>query len=677
MKNVYQIREVSTLLFNERVLQEAEDSRNPLMERLKFLGIFSSNMDEFFKVRVAGIQRRVAVGKKGVAAVLDVLGQKTRELDERFRAAYASIMGALAKEGIRVLTEQDVVKGSGELVPWLREYFQDNVLPKLVPIIIHKGQPFPQIRDGALYFGVEMKRGEGKAEKARYALLEIPSEVPRFVELPNGNIMYVDDVIRFSLNEVFYIFEYDHIAAYEFKISRDAEIDVEDDFAEGYLSKMERGLQKRKKGRPTRLVCDEEMPASLVQLLRKELNISRNDTIIAGGRYHNMRDLMRFPCRRTDLAFQKVEPANHPVIDRDKAPLLDIIRRRDILITYPYQSFDYLIRLLREAAIDPKVKEIKMTLYRTARSSQVVNALFNAAQNGKKILVSIELQARFDERQNIETSERLSEVGARVVYGVPPMKTHSKLLLIQRENTLFAGLSTGNFNEDTGRLYVDSTLLTTDARLVSEVADVFEFLEDAARMRMLKAPKFKHLLVSPFNARKGVMKLLAREMNKGKDGYVFIKVNHLVDPKIMDRIREAADAGVHFDLVVRTTYGMLPHPNIRAVSILDRYLEHQRVYIFGKGEDRHVFMSSADLMSRNLDQRIEVGFPIYDTLLKREVIGMMALQLADTFKARILDETQSNRYVSTRAGGQRVQVETQRYFERLYEEAEKAPSLLG
>jgi len=677
MKNVYQIREVSTLLFNERVLQEAEDSRNPLMERLKFLGIFSSNMDEFFKVRVAGMQRRVALGKKGVAAVLDVLGQKTRELDERFRAAYASIMGALAKEGIRVLTEQDVVKGSGELVPWLREYFQDNVLPKLVPIIIHKGQPFPQIRDGALYFGVEMKRGEGKAEKVRYALLEIPAEIPRFVELPNGNIMYVDDVIRFSLNEVFYIFEYDHIAAYEFKISRDAEIDVEDDFAEGYLSKMQRGLQKRKKGRPTRLVCDEEMSANLVQLLRRELNISRNDTIIAGGRYHNMRDLMHFPCRRTDLVFPKVEPASHPVIDRDKVPLLDIIRRRDVLITYPYQSFDYLIRLLREAAIDPKVKEIKMTLYRTARSSQVVNALFNAAQNGKKILVSIELQARFDERQNIETSERLSEVGARVVYGVPPMKTHSKLLLIEKENALFAGLSTGNFNEDTGRLYVDSTLLTADARLVSEVADVFEFLEDAARMRMLKAPKFKHLLVSPFNARKGVMKFLAREMDKGKDGYVFLKVNHLVDPKIMDRIREAADAGVHFDLVVRTTYGMLPHPNIRAVSILDRYLEHQRVYIFGKGEDRHVFMSSADLMSRNLDQRIEVGFPIYDTLLKREVVGMMALQLADTFKARILDETQSNRYVSTRAGGQRVQVETQRYFERLYEEAQKAPNLLG
>lgn len=664
MNNIFQIREISTLSFNERVLQEAEDERNPLMERLKFLGIFSSNMDEFFKVRVASIQRRIELGKKGMSGLLEVVGDKARLLDERFRRVYADIIDELAGEGIQILNDEDLRETSPKTKAWVDKFFRDQVLPTLVPIIIHKNQPFPQLTDGSLYFGVVMSsRGEGDG-KPRYAILEIPGELPRFVQLPNGNITYIDDVIRFSLNHIFYIFDYGSISAYEFKISRDAELNVDDDFSDSYIRKMERGLEKRKGGRPTRLVYDAEMPQALLELLCKELNITKHDTAIGGGRYHNMKDLMRFPNSRPDLSYDAMSPARHPVLDRERVPMLDVVKRRDVLVTFPYQSFDHLVRLLREAAIDPKVKSIKMTIYRAARSSQIVNALFNAVRNGKKVVLSVELQARFDEKQNMQIAEKLAEVGATVVYGMPPMKVHGKLLLIEREKFSVAGLSTGNFNETTGRLYVDSTLLTADPRLTREVAGVFNFLENAAKMRVLSPPKFKHLLVSPFNARKVFNKLLRREAKKGPDGYVFLKVNHLTDGKIINRIRAAADAGVKMDLVVRTTYAMLPHENIRAISILDRYLEHQRVFIFGKGADRAVYLSSSDLMERNLDWRLEVAFPIFDQELQQCVVDMMQFQTQDTHKARLLDETQANGYARDGAGGCRAQYETHRYLTR-------------
>jgi polyphosphate kinase len=656
MKNVPQIREISTLSFNERVLQEAEDARNPLLERLKFLGIFSSNMDEFFKVRVASIHRRIELGKKGMQELLEVIADKSIDLDERFRAAYAQITRDLAKEGVKIVDERAAPR-TRALDTWLREYFRQEVLPGLVPIICDKNKPFPQLVDGALYLGIVMA-----GTKPRYAILEVPTTLPRFIELPDGNIMYIEDVIRHSLNAIFYIFEYDAVSAYAFKISRDAELDIDNDFSEGYVRKMERVLQQRKGGRPTRMVHDEAMPAGLLKILKQELHITDDDTVIPGGRYHNMRDLISFPVKRKDLTFPKHEPATHPVLDQDRRPMMDTIRDQDLMITYPYQSFDHVIRLLREAAIDPKVDAISITMYRAARNSQVVNALYNAARNGKKIFVSIELMARFDEENNIQISEKLAEVGATVVYGVPPMKVHSKLLLIQRKGQLIAGLSTGNFNESTGKLYVDSMLLTADKGMTADVRQVFTYLEHASRMRMLTAPRFKHLLVSPFNSRRTFNKLIAREQKKGKDGYIFIKVNHLTDPKILEKLRDAAKAGVRMDLVVRTTYALRPHENIRAISILDRYLEHQRVYIFGRGSDALVYMSSADLMERNLDWRVEVAFPILDAELKQHVIEMMAFQVGDACKARVLDANQSNPYVGTGAAGPRAQIDTYRYF---------------
>ncbi len=660
MKNLYQIREVSTLSFNERVLQEAEDHRNPLLERLKFLGIFSSNMDEFFKVRVAIMHRMIELGKKGVTDVLEVVNEKARELDERFQAAYADITDALAAQGVKLLKEDDIISHEQDMHDWLQEFFHDRVLPNLVPIILREDRPMPQLIDGALYFGVKM---QGKTP--RYAILEIPSTLPRFVELPNGNIMYIDDVIRHSLDEVFYIFQYDKIEAFEFKISRDAELDIDNDFSEGYVRKMQKVLRQRKGGRPTRLVYDMDMPVGLFKLLRKELRISDDDTVIPGGRYHNMRDLMHFPARRPDLSYQRLEVAKHPALDGNRTPMMDIIRRRDLLITYPYQSFDHVIRLLREAAIDPKVQEIRMTVYRAANPSRVVNALINAARNGKRIYANVELQARFDEENNIRISERLIEEGATVTYGAQPLKVHSKLLLIVRDGVRYVGLSTGNFNEVTGRLYVDSILLTADKRLAQEVADTFEFFEQSAGMRAISTPKFKHLVVSPFNTRKTFNKLIQRETEKGPDGYIFFKINHLTDAKIIAKLREAADAGVHLDLIVRTTYAMLPHPNIRAISILDRYLEHQRIYVFGKDQDRVMYMSSADLMERNIDWRVETAFPIYDKELQRQVMDIMALQIQDNVKARILDAMQTNQYVPNEGEPHQAQLDTWRYFQKI------------
>jgi polyphosphate kinase len=482
--------------------------------------------------------------------------------------------------------------------------------------------------------------------------------------------MYLDDVIRHALHEVFYIFDYDRIDAFEFKISRDAELDIDNDFSEGYVRKMEKVLRQRKGGRPTRFVHDEDMPAGLLQRLIKELKLGQADTTISGGRYHNMRDLMRFPAKRPDLSFEEQWPNDHPVLDAHRGRMMDVIRRRDILVTYPYQSFDHVVRLLREAAIDPEVREICMTLYRVASRSQVVNALVNAARNGKKVFVSVELQARFDEQHNIRISERLGEVGVTVVYGVPPLKVHSKLLLIRRGEELFAGLSTGNFNEATGSLYVDSTLLTADKRLTGDVAQVFDFFQQTAAARALSPPKFKHLLVSPFNTRKVLYKNIALEKAKGPGGRILIKVNHLTDSQMIRRIREAAEAGGQVDLIVRTTYAMLPHKNIRAISILDRHLEHQRIYVFGAGDDARVFMSSADLMERNLDWRIEAAFPVYDPELKREVIEIMELQTQDDTKARILDRKQGNKYANDRRGTHRAQYDTHAYYAKRFAEAE-------
>lgn len=645
------------------------------MERLRFLGIFSSNMDDFFKVRVASVQRRIELGKSKMTEVVEAIGEHTRELDTRFQRAYGEITEALAKEGVKIITDNDINRQPQEIIEWLKEYFRNDVLPTLVPIIINERLQFPRLTDGALYFAVRMW-----GENTPYAVLEIPSTLSRFVVLPNGNIMYIDDVIRYFLDEVFYIFKYDRIEAFEFKISRDAELDIDNDFSEGFIRKVERVLDQRKGGRPTRFVYDRAIPPSFRKLLLQALKITGDDTVIGGGRYHNMKDLMTFPNHRTELTYPRVEPAPHPVLDGLSGPISDAIRERDLLVTYPYQSFDHVVRLLREAAIDPEVEEIKLTLYRVAEGSQIVNALINAARNGKTVFVVVELMARFDEKRNIDIAERLTEVGATVIYGLPPIKVHSKLLLIRKREFTIAALSTGNFNETTGRLYVDSTLMTADPRLTNDVESAFEFLSRASLTRVMSTPKFKHLIVSPFGSRRIVSKYLEEQKAKGEDGFVLLKTNHITDSKLIKRIVEVADAGVEVNLIVRTTYCLPEHPNIRAISILDRYLEHQRIFMFGKDEERKIFLGSADLMERNLDWRVEAAFPIYDPALRSEIEAMMALQLADNSKARLLDDEQSNQYVNGSDKEIRSQNAIQEYYNELNEGAVSSrtvPSAVG
>ena len=664
MKNIAQIREVSTLSFNERVLQEAEDRRNPLLERLKFLGIYSSNMDEFYKVRVASIQRRIELGNKSMIRVLRHIVEKTRELDERFQSAYGEITGGLETHGIRIIDEKEVEGEPPETREWVREYFTDEVLPRLVPVILRDKTPLPQFTDNALYFGIKMW-----GERHTYAILELPQELPRFVELPNGRIMYLDDIIRHKLEDVFYIFRFERIGAFEFKISRDAELDIDNDFSEGYVRKMERVLRQRKGGRPTRFVYDAAMPEGLLKRLIKGLNLGASDTAISGGRYHNMRDLMRFPVRRPELVFEERWPNPHPVLDRYRGRLIDLAARGDVLITYPYQSFDHVVRLLREAAIDPDVRDIAMTLYRVANRSQIVNALINATRNGKQVFVNVELQARFDEQQNIRISQKLLEEHATVTYGVPPLKVHAKVMLIRHQGGAVCGFSTGNFNENTAAAYVDSFLITAHPDLVTEADRLFDFFGQAAGMRALAPPRFRHLLVSPFNLRRTLLRLIDAERKKGEDGYIFLKVNHLTDRLVIQKLMAAADAGVEVDLVVRTTYAMTPHPRIRAISILDRYLEHQRVYIFGRNDDAQVYLSSADLMERNLDWRVEVAFPLFDPELRRQVRETMRLQIEDNVKARVLDEYQTNPYVPHGEPACRAQYATHEYYRRMARDA--------
>lgn len=640
MKKAFENRELSTLSFNERVLQEAEDTKNPLMERVKFLGIFSSNMDEFFKVRVASLHRQLELGEKGKAQILELVSERARQLDKRFQATYTKLFKELRRKGVELLSYEEIEKESEEVLEWLSIHFQTKILPSLVPLIIDERRVFPQLDDGVPYLAVKMH-----GPIPRYAILKIPTTLPRFVELLDGSIVYIDDVIRYFLDDIFRIFDYTEAEAYEFKIARDAELDMDNDFSADYVRRMEEELQQRKGGRPTRLVYDDAIPPVMLQILIREMGFGKDDTLVGGGRYHNMKDLIGFPNRRPDLSYQPDPVSDHPLLLERQEPTTRVIEKRDVLVTYPYQSFDYLVRLLRESAIDPDVSEIKMTIYRVAQNSHVINALISAASNGKSVVVSIEIQARFDEERNIAYAERLQEAGATVLYGLPPLKVHGKLLFIRRKKKRFAGLATGNFNEATGRMYVDSVLLTADERITKEVDTVFEFLERAARIRLLTPPKFKHLLVAPFNLREGFEKRIAEEKSKGDDGYILIKVNHLTDKGVIRKLQKAADAGVTIDLIVRTTHAMQPHKNIRAISIIGRYLEHQRIYVFGKGHDQQVYLGSADWMERNLDWRLEVAFPVYAKYFRKEIMTLLDAQLKDNSKARELDAPQSNSYV--------------------------------
>ena len=653
-------REISWLSFNERVLQEAEDTNTPLFERIRFIGIFSNNLDEFFRVRVATVRRMVALGKDEE----NLLGNCTpHELydniqeivighNQKVQTIFKDIIGELKENSIFLLNETELNHQQGVFV---KKYFYDKVLPNLVPIMLRKKTKFPYLRDRSVYLAVKLSK-KSNPEDIAYSLIRIPGRsVPRFLVLPKKGkekyVMLLDDVIRYCLNELFFYFEFDNYEAYTLKVTRDAELDIDDDISKSFMEKMSHSLKKRKTGKPVRLIYDHKIPDDLKRYILKKMKLDSEENTVAGGRYHNHRDFMNFPeIGKKKHYYPKLPPFRHKDL-RQHTSILSVLRRKDVMLHFPYQTFNHIIDLLREAAIDPQVKEIGITIYRVASNSKVVNALLNAVRNGKTVTVVIELQARFDEEANIYWSNKLQEEGANVINGVPGMKVHSKLVWIKRkENGEFrnyAYIGTGNFDENTACVYADDGLLTSDPRLADEVENVFDFFKHNYQHH-----NYQHLVVSPFTMRKTFTKNIDREIElakKGKNGWMTIKMNSLIDPKMMCKIYEASRAGVKIKLIIRGIFGMQIgqknlSENITAISIVDKYLEHSRIFLFGNDGDEKMYISSADWMPRNLNRRIEIACPIYDSEIRAELKEMLNIQLKDNTKARILDSELTNKY---------------------------------
>lgn len=663
-------KEVSWLSFNERVLQEASDRSVPLIERLRFLGIYSSNQDEFFRVRVATLHRLARLGKKGKKllghdprAVISEIKDIVLRQQEVFQGIYEHLLEELATVGIHVIDETKLTAEQGEFV---RSYFRRHVRQKLTPLMVSEKMRFPELKDKSIYLATRLRTRGAKPD--RYALIEVPSpELSRFLILPQVDshryVILLEDVIRYNLKQIFSLFKFEAIESHLIKLTRDAELDIDDDVTESYFRKVVKSVKHRKEGNPVRFVYDCEISTELLSLIKRKLRIRGEDSTVPGGRTHNFKDFIDFPQIGNDaLLYPQLEPVPVVPLETNRS-ILASMRERDLLLNFPYQSFDYVIDLLREAAIDPKVTEIKVTLYRVARHSGIANALINAARNGKNVTVIIELQARFDEETNIALANQLQEEGAQVVFGVPGLKVHAKIGLILRQEkgkiARYAFLGTGNLNEDTAKLYSDHCLFTTDRRLTREVDAVFEFLQDNYRV-----PTFKHLVVAPFTFRERMVELVLTETKnarKGKKAAIDLKLNNLTDPDLIGLLYEAAEAGVKVRLNVRGMYSVLPHTlehqkNIEAIGIIDRLLEHTRIFVFHNGGDEKVFLSSGDLMTRNLDRRVEVVFPVYDADLQRELKALLEIQWQDNVKARILSAEMTNQYRPRKGKAVRAQM---------------------
>ncbi len=672
-------REISWLSFNDRVLQEASDPTVPLAERLKFIGIFSSNLEEFFRVRVATLQRMVDAGidsNKMVYGgspkkVLKQIHEAVVDQRGRFDRAFAEVRTALEKENVFLIDERHLLPEHQEFV---QRYFEDTVRPALAPVMLDSLPEFPELKNGVIYLAVRLESKDNGA-KPRDALIEISTDrLPRFIVLPSAAdkryVIMLDDVIRFGLRDIFALFNVERADAYTIKLTRDAEIEIDDDVTMSLMDKISKSLKKRKEGPPVRFVYDRELPKDLLDHIMKRANLRKLDNVIPGGRYHNARDFVSFPnVAGPRFEYEPQPPLHHPALAKTHS-VFAAIRKQDILLHLPYQSFHHVNDLLREAAIDPKVKSISMTLYRVARDSHVVNALINAVRNGKKVTVLFELRARFDEEANIRWTRALEDEGARLIGGVPGLKVHAKLALITRKEeggtVDYALVGTGNFNEDTARVYADHVLMTRDARATREIRKLFEFLETNYRTH-----QYEGMMVSPFNMRRMLHKLVRREIKHagtGKPAYIDVKLNSLVDMEMIQLLYEASQAGVKVRLIVRGACSLVPgvagvSENIEAVSIVDRYLEHSRIFFFANGGNERCYLSSGDWMTRNLDFRVEVAMPVYDDVVRAELRYYFNLQLRDTSKARVINEAQDNQY---RRGtrNHRAQVDIYRWLSR-------------
>lgn len=651
-------RELSWLSFNERVLQEALDTRNPVIERMRFLGIYSNNMDEFFRVRVANVRRIIAVKNKNVKAFKGSPKELFNEIrlvvlkqQRQFELAYQTILNELGNHNIYHVQENNL---SEEQILELKSYFNLKLKHAIVPIILNTHTPFPRLKDSGIYLAVKMTNL--RSTKLRYALIKIPSLMSRFYLMNEGEkkkVILIDDIIRLNLDAIFSIFVYHKIEAFTFKFTRDAELNLDDDISTTLKEKIEHSIKLRKKGTPVRFVYDQDMPHDLLEYLLKNLNLEFGVNTIAGGRYHNFKDFMSFPdFGNPDFIYKPLPPLNHPVLEGQKS-VLKVVLKQDIMIHYPYQRFDYLVDLLREAAIDPRVRSIKINVYRVTRDSQVLKALMSAISNGKQVTVFLELMARFDEENNLYWSNRLKENGAIVLHGAQDLKVHSKLIQITRMNgnkkQYITHVGTGNFHEKSARIYGDISLITSDEKIGLEVAKVFEILE-SENPNLNR--RFKELLVSPINTRNKIVSLIKNEIaaaKRGEKAEIIIKLNNLTDEEMIDWLYKASNAGVKIKMIIRGICSLIPgvigqSENIVVYSIVDRFLEHARIFKFHNAGNSLYFISSADWMERNLNKRIEVACPIYNTELQKEIDLIFDYQFKGNAKTRIIGKLQKNKY---------------------------------
>jgi polyphosphate kinase len=686
LQQKYIDREKSWLAFNARVLQEAGDETVPLLDRMRFLGIFSNNLDEFFRVRFAAIRRLTLTGISGEKFFNGISAQQLLNditeivIDQQAESLdiLNDIEARLEKENIFTIDEHDVTEDQEN---FLKDFFVQKVSPELVTIILNDLDHFPILKDTAGYLAVKLvtkiqtqEEDVDTNSEIRYAVIELPKTINRFVVLPPEGekqfVIMLDDVIRLNLNKIFDIFDYESVSAHMIKITRDAQLDIDSDMSKSMLEKISAGVKDRRIGEPVRFIYDQTIDKDTLHFFLTNMKIDATDSIIPGGKYHNRRDYMDFPnLGRFDLLYKTNPPLPIPGLSLDEN-IMKKIAVKDYLVNAPYQSYSYVIKFLREAALDPKVTTIKITLYRLAKNSQIISSLINAAKNGKKVTVQIELQARFDEASNISYAEQMQTEGIELIFGIKGLKVHSKICVIERlegkKIKRYGIISTGNFNEATAKVYTDVTLFTAHQKILKDVSKIFDFFDTNYRVH-----RYKHLIVSPHYTRSRFHKLIDREISHalaGRKTYMKLKMNSLSDTEMIDKLYEASRAGVKIQLEVRGICSLIPgvpgmSENIEAISIVDNYLEHSRIYIFGNASQTEVYISSADIMTRNLDGRVEVTCPIYDEEIKQELIDNFDLGWKGNVKARFHSQKLDNKY---RQKGNnpvfRAQLETYNYY---------------
>lgn len=681
MSASYFPKEISWLAFNERVLQEAEDPNTPLVERFRFLGIYSNNLDEFYRVRVADVKRLITINQneerhEEAEALVDLLNQiqlKVKGLSARFDKAHRQNTKELQRYNIFLLNYTQLTPAQTE---WVQDYFRSNVLLHVAPILLdNKVQLIRRLNDRSVYLDVALYR-PGRSTK--YAVVEVPTKaMSRFIELPHEKnkkkkqIILLDDIIKLCIHEIFRGFvKFETAEAYSFKITRDAEYSINDEIDESYVEKMSESMKQRLIAEPVRIIHDFGMPEEMILDLRKRLRISSVDTIQSAGHYRNFKDFIGFPnVGRSYLENAKL-PRIRSKLFKQHDTVFEAINKQDILLYYPYHDFLHLTEFVRQAAFDPMVKHIRLNIYRVAKGSRIISSLVDAVDNGKKVTVVVELRARFDEENNIAWSKRMTDAGIKVILGNPSIKIHSKLCIVTREERgkvrHYSHFGTGNFNEKTARIYTDFSLFTCNEELALEGIEVFEMIQNPYRKY-----RFNHLQVSPINTRSKIQSLIRQEIQRKTEGNkagITIKLNNLVDQELIDDLYRASQAGVQIRMICRGMCSLIPgvkgmSENIQVISIVDRFLEHPRIMVFENGGDRKVIISSADWMTRNMDYRIEVGCPVYDEDAKQMLIDLLELQFQDTLKARVIDAEQTNAYVKRgNRKNLRSQIQTHQYL---------------